>query len=939
MEPVIDSTWVELMTLDSTVIATCKPEWNKQYRPNSSFGFRVPFRKGEYLVRVTNPKYQTAIKRFKIQVRKLDVSYSIGDIKLRRLPKSKRLGEVTVAATKIKFYHKGDTLVFNADAFNLAEGSMLDARVEQLPGAELKHDGRIYMNGKLVESVLLNGKDFFRGDNTVLLDNLPAYTVKHVKFYDKRSERSEGLRMDLNDARFVMDVELKREYQIGWLANAEAGGGTHERWLGRLFALRFTPQSRLTFYANANNTHETRKPGRNGDWQPGSIGNGTSTTETGGFDYLITDKNNRWEVEGNVSATHTTTEALTRQSRERFQEGGSVFSRMRQTAERQSTSVSTDHRFRFNLGPEQDTHRTELYLKPRFSYSCLNNQGEALSAEFSANPTGNEGWESVFGSGPEAGGALMDLLIHRVRSRQRGNSENLSGGADATLYFELPWNGRRMELTAGVQGGRQRAHSYDLYTLNYAPGSAPHDDHRHRYYHTPSDNFSANAGLAWGYSLWRKGFHSIGLFPHINYGYTHGRRENSIYRLDRLEEMSDADFGTLPSTRAALLEALDAPNSYIATTRRHSVGAGVTFSYDYDARNNKGERTQLWRLNVQPGVMLSAEHLDYDGQPTLTPQRTAWTPTLNLTFVRNTPGMLHQFWVEGNYRQQLPSLFSLMGLRFDSDPLNLNEGNAGLRRTEVYSVLWWYMSDRWGRERQRRLSARVEATFYRNAVATAQLYDAATGVRTFRPQNVNGNYDVSLMGQFSTPLDKERRFTLTLNPNNHFYRSIDLQGTDAPMPVRSTVLTNYLSVPLSVEYSYNKVRVGVKGRAVWHVARSRRAGFQNVSGANLDAGLYGHVRLPWDVQLSTDLTYYTRQGYDNAVMNTDNVVWNAQLSKSVMKGSLTFALVGYDILGDLSNLTYSVNAQGVTETWRNVIPRYGMIRIIYKLNKPPKKRQ
>ena len=188
---------------------------------------------------------------------------------------------------------------------------------------------------------------------------------------------------------------------------------------------------------------------------------------------MITDKNGSWEVEGNVSATHTTTEALTRQSRERFQAGGSVFSRMRQTAERQSTSVNTDHRFRFNFGPEQDKHRTELYLKPRFSYSCMNHQSEALSAEFSANPTGNEGWESVFGSGPDAGGALMDLLIHRVRSRQRGNSENMSGGADATLYFELPWNGRRMELTAGVQGGRQRAHSYDLYTLNYAPGSAP----------------------------------------------------------------------------------------------------------------------------------------------------------------------------------------------------------------------------------------------------------------------------------------------------------------------------------------------------------------------------------------------------------------------------------------------------------------------------------
>lgn len=44
-------------------------------------------------------------------------------------------------------------------------------------------------------------------------------------------------------------------------------------------------------------------------------------------------------------------------------------------------------------------------------------------------------------------------------------------------------------------------------------------------------------------------------------------------------------------------------------------------------------------------------------------------------------------------------MFSLMGLCFDSDPLNLSEGNAGLRRTEVYSGRVWYMSDRWGRER------------------------------------------------------------------------------------------------------------------------------------------------------------------------------------------------------------------------------------------------
>ena len=79
-------------------------------------------------------------------------------------------------------------------------------------------------------------------------------------------------------------------------------------------------------------------------------------------------------------------------------------------------------------------------------------------------------------------------------------------------------------------------------------------------------------------------------------------------------------------------------------------------------------------------------------------------------------------------------------------------------------------------------------------------------------------------------------------------------------------------------------------------------------------------------------------GFAHAVLNTDHFVWNAQLSKSVLKGRLVLALVGYDILGDISNLSYTVNAQGVTETWRNVIPRYAMLRAIFKLNKQPKKK-
>lgn len=939
MQPVIDSTRVELMTLDSTIIATTEPFWDN-YRPNSRFFIPVHFRSGEYIIRLTNPQYETVIKRFKIKVKKLDSDYLIGEIKMRRkqTTRERTLDEVTITATKIKFYNKGDTLIYNADAFNLANGSMLDALVEQLPGVELKRDGRILVNGKQVESVLLNGKDFFKGDNTILLDNLPAYTVKNIKFYDKESEHSQGLGLNLNDGRFVMDVNLKREYQIGWLANAEAGGGTHERWLGRLFALRFTPQSRLSFYANANNTNEGRKPGRNGEWSPSTIGNGTSTTEATGFDYLIHDKNHRYEIEGNINVMHSENNAMSKQNSEIFQTNGSVFNQSCQTGKTQNISVSTDHKIRLMLGPENDKYDTQLYLKPRFDYNYQKNNSDRISAEFSANPIGYGDLENLF-NGPDAGRNLTDVLVNKVRIRQRNNSEIFSGGINTQLYFSMPFSGRRMGLTGDFSAGRKKAHTFDLYTLNFA-GSGK-DDYRNRYFDKPSDNLKANLGLSWGYLLFAKGFNRATLNPSVGYGYEYSNQENSLYRLDWLEEMNEATFGMLPSTREALLSTLDRHNSYLSTRTCHNVFATATFCYENDVREQRDNdfvRTALWRLTFTPGVELNVESFDFDGQQQISRSRTELLPTMMLRLERNTPGMKHQIWLEGSYKQQLPSMFSLMDLRFDSDPLNINEGNSDLRRTEIYSTELFYTSDQWGKEKQRRISGKIMAAFYRNAVAMAQVYDAATGVRTYRPQNVNGNYRIGFNCNFYTPIDAKQRFILNIGVSNNFYRNIDLQSTELKVAESSTVFTNYMATPLSIEYNYKKIRIGSKFQMAWHSARSNRKNFIDVNGVNIDAGIYGNVQLPWNLQFATDFNYYAHRGFVNEVMNTDNFVWNAQLSKSILHGNLIFALVGYDILGNISNLNYSVNMQGVTETWRNVIPRYGMFRVIYKLNKQPKKK-
>lgn len=207
--PVKDSIMMELMRPDSTLLMThfLKINKDKLGRVESNEAvFNVPGK--NFLVRMSHPDYETAIRPVKMDEGR-EVVY------IRKLTKSEKaqmLGEVTVTASKLEFVHKGDTIQFNADAFELAEGSMLSALIRRLPGAELKENGQIYVNGRFVDKLLLDGKDFFKNDKLVLLQNLPAYTVKNINVYEENLPEQLA-RKGSNDPDYVMDVKLKKGVQ------------------------------------------------------------------------------------------------------------------------------------------------------------------------------------------------------------------------------------------------------------------------------------------------------------------------------------------------------------------------------------------------------------------------------------------------------------------------------------------------------------------------------------------------------------------------------------------------------------------------------------------------------------------------------------------------------------------------------------------------------
>ena len=87
-----------------------------------------------YLVKASALGYKTIIKKVTIKMSKKALYYPLY---LEMEEDTWMLQEVTVKATKIKMVVRGDTLVYNANAFKLSEGSMLDALIKQLrePGS------------------------------------------------------------------------------------------------------------------------------------------------------------------------------------------------------------------------------------------------------------------------------------------------------------------------------------------------------------------------------------------------------------------------------------------------------------------------------------------------------------------------------------------------------------------------------------------------------------------------------------------------------------------------------------------------------------------------------------------------------------------------------------------------------------------------------------
>ena len=400
-EDILDKAHVAVLEADSlTVLAdSLRGEWWE----NTVNGMKVPYFAGfagsvpareVYVVKVTCEGYSPQLVRVKVPAKQYGAKtkrWQLPNVYLWR-EMNYDLGEATVKATKIKMVMHGDTLVYNAAAFQMAEGSMLDNLVRALPGVRLEDGGRITVNGEYVSSLLINGRDFFKGDPQIALANLPAYTVNKIKVYKKaprgreNEERSEAERQ--KDP-LVMDVNLKREYAQGWIANVEAGGGSRlgdgfdPVWMGRLFALRYTNHSSLGIYANVNNMDDYQAPGSKGEWRRTEPGQGRRTTKMGGIDFSVDGKNTDYRFNTTLQAMRQDITNEQRTSAEDYLPASpSVFRSSRSTSRTGTTHINWSGRLATGDFPSKKHDWGYFEFSPSAYYTHSTADDRTVSAQW-----------------------------------------------------------------------------------------------------------------------------------------------------------------------------------------------------------------------------------------------------------------------------------------------------------------------------------------------------------------------------------------------------------------------------------------------------------------------------------------------------------------------------------------------------------------------------
>ena len=143
---------------------------------------------------------------------------------------------------------KGDTLIFNAAAYQVAENADSERLISKMPGISVTDSG-IEASGKEVSRILLDGQEFFGNDVLTALRNVPADMVKQIEVINRLSDAAQLTGVDDGEGHKAINIVTKRKKGTGMTTGRLYGS----------YGYSDQPEHKHNYIAGGNMSHFTDK--------------------------------------------------------------------------------------------------------------------------------------------------------------------------------------------------------------------------------------------------------------------------------------------------------------------------------------------------------------------------------------------------------------------------------------------------------------------------------------------------------------------------------------------------------------------------------------------------------------------------------------------------------------------------------------------------------
>lgn len=871
---------------------------------------------GKYLLRFTSVGYTSIVKPVVISE---DKNRDMGNIVFSA--DAIMLKGATVVGQAAKVTVQEDTFVYNASAYRTPEGSVVEELVKKLPGAQVDDDGKITINGKEVKKILVDGKEFMTGDTKTAMKNLPTSIIDKIKTYEEKSDLAKVTGIDDGEEETVLDFGIKKGMNKGFMANADAAAGTHGRYAERLMGGYFKDNMKLMLFGNANNTNDMGFPGGGGG-RFGGGRQGLNANKMLGVN-LNYEKGKKFNMNGSVRWNHDDGDIRTEQSAENFVSSAGSFSNS--LSQRYTRSNSWNTNFRMEWKPDT---MTNILFRPKMSYSTSDGITMGTSASYNEDPY-------MYADDPLSEDAIdglaeRDLMVNTRKNRSISYGNDKSVGAMLQYNRKLNSKGRNITLRADASykdSDNKNLSVSDVHLYQVMDKYGNDSTYQtNRFNYTPATSSSYAVQATYSEPIFRA------MFLQFSYKFTYkyNKSDRSTYDFSNMGE--DFFSGISPAYRGwdGYISRLDNPlESYL--DEKLSRFSEYT-NYIHEMQLMLRVIRQKYKMNVGVMVQPQKTHFvqDYQGtQSDMTRNVVNVTPTFDFRYRFSKVSNL-RIRYRGTTSQ--PSMSDLLDITDDSDPLNITKGNPGLKPSFINTLHINY--NNYIQNHQRAIMAALNYSNTRNSISNMVTYDEQTGGRTTRPENINGNWNMSGMLMFNTAIDSTGYWnvnTFTSAGYNNYvgYLSLDKRADSQ----KNTTRTTTLSERLSGSYRNNWLEVELDGTLNYTHTRNLLQSQSNLDTWQFSYGGSVTVYMPWGMSIATNMHENSRRGYNDNSMNTNELIWNAQISQPFLKGNaLNVSLQFYDILHNQSNFSRTINAMQRSDTRYNSVNSYAMLHVVYRMN-------